>query len=237
MGEPVIRRLLAEVSWEGRLTRFYHDGGRGRENVLSAEVLQALDFLPRTAFLGEVIGDATGADTAREAVITEIEDLVLDFLPGDVGLEPRVQPDALLTGASTFTLVEAKGPKAPAFNPDQLSREYGVLLREAAGRTPLMLLILGSPPPVRVKKRAGLHDLRDALVWELRHREHDGDDPHREEQIAAVDATIAWTTWDRIRSVIDRVRSGLTGEDPSTAAAVRRLAESIPAAVTWHATR
>lgn len=40
----VVGRLLAEISWE-RATA-YREGGRGRENVLVAEVLMALDFLP-----------------------------------------------------------------------------------------------------------------------------------------------------------------------------------------------
>lgn len=237
MGDPVIRRILAEVSWEGRLTRYYHDGGRGRENVLSAEVLQALDLLPRAAFLAEVLKDAEGADVARQAVIAEVEDLVLDFLPGDIPLNPsiKVQPDAMLTGPTTLTLIEAKGPKASAFNHDQLSREYRVLLQEAAGRTPLMLLVLGSPPPARVKKREGLHDLQDAIAWELRSHEHGVDSRELDDMIARIGTTVAWTTWMRIGTVVDRARSSYADAGPGRVT-VRRLAETIPAAVAWHST-
>jgi hypothetical protein len=40
----VLGRLLEEISWEGASVRRYRDGGRGHENVLTAEVLTALDL-------------------------------------------------------------------------------------------------------------------------------------------------------------------------------------------------
>ncbi|MBD2648195.1 hypothetical protein H6G92_18560, partial [Nostoc foliaceum FACHB-393] len=43
----VIGRLLQELSWVGSTIKEYRDGGRGFENVLTAEVFLALDFLPR----------------------------------------------------------------------------------------------------------------------------------------------------------------------------------------------
>ena len=49
-----VRRLLDELSWEGNARR-YRDGGLGLENVVTTEVFQALDFLPRQAFLGRVL--------------------------------------------------------------------------------------------------------------------------------------------------------------------------------------
>jgi hypothetical protein len=50
----VLGRLFAEISWEGARVREYRDGGRGRENVLTAEVLGALSYLPRSTFLAAV---------------------------------------------------------------------------------------------------------------------------------------------------------------------------------------
>ena len=44
----MVGRLLQEISWERAIS--YRAGGKGRENVLTAEVLMALDFLPRTHF-------------------------------------------------------------------------------------------------------------------------------------------------------------------------------------------
>ena len=55
-------RLLEEISWEGNARR-YRRGGQGRENVLTAEVFQILDFLPRDRFLGEVIRSATVSES------------------------------------------------------------------------------------------------------------------------------------------------------------------------------
>jgi hypothetical protein len=56
----VIGRLLEEISWEGRRVRNYRSGGRGMENVLTAEVMLGLYYLPRRPFLGEVIRSARG---------------------------------------------------------------------------------------------------------------------------------------------------------------------------------
>ncbi|MBE9020222.1 hypothetical protein IQ272_29640 [Chroococcidiopsidales cyanobacterium LEGE 13417] len=41
----VLGRLLEELSWVGSTIGSYRTGGRGLENVLTAEVFQALDFL------------------------------------------------------------------------------------------------------------------------------------------------------------------------------------------------
>jgi len=57
-----IGRLLEEISWEGN-ARKYRQGGKGFENVLTAEVFQALDFLPRSSFLGRIIATLEGGDS------------------------------------------------------------------------------------------------------------------------------------------------------------------------------
>ncbi|ANZ41641.1 hypothetical protein BBK82_42530 [Lentzea guizhouensis] len=85
--ESVLGRLLEEISWEGSSVRRYRDGGRGLENVLSAEVLAALDFLPRT-FLGAVVGNAHGADGVRGVLAREVEEAKLSFLPDEFVLNP-----------------------------------------------------------------------------------------------------------------------------------------------------
>ena len=59
-------------SWEGNARR-YRGGGRGKENVLTAEVFYPLHFLPRAVFLGEIIAAAHGANRARARVIAEVE--------------------------------------------------------------------------------------------------------------------------------------------------------------------
>ena len=46
----VIGRLLEEISWEGSRVKQYGEGGRGLENVLTAEVLLPLTYFPRGPF-------------------------------------------------------------------------------------------------------------------------------------------------------------------------------------------
>lgn len=50
------------------------------ENVLTAEALQGLDFLPRRSFLGAVVEQAHGAETARSLLASEMEDAQRDPL-------------------------------------------------------------------------------------------------------------------------------------------------------------
>lgn len=78
----VLGRLLQEISWEGN-ARHYRQGGRGLENVLTAEVFQALDFLPRTEFFGRALKSAVGAGGAIQRLSSEIEGAKLSLLPGD----------------------------------------------------------------------------------------------------------------------------------------------------------
>jgi len=233
----VIGRLLEEISWEGRRARLYRQGGRGLENVLSAQVLQALDLLPRTAFLGRVIRDAHGADAARARVAGEVEDLTLAFLPEEMTLAAdgaRVQADALLTGPSTVVLVEAKASGQSSFQPAQLSREYLALLQQAGDRTPVMMLILGAPPPVKVSG-GGLLDPLAALAAEL--QAHGSGTPATDELLQRAPGILAWTTWPDIATAVADEMARLEIPDPSVAAAVRRTARSLVDAVSWHAGR
>src|SRR4051794_13893034 len=68
-----VRRLLDELSYEGNASK-YHDGGLGLENVITTEVFQALDFLPRQAFLGRVLAGPSGA--SLEPARKEVEQVV-----------------------------------------------------------------------------------------------------------------------------------------------------------------
>ena len=237
MNTSVIGRLLEEISWEGRRSRMYRQGGRGIENVLTAQVLQALDLLPRSAFLGCVIREAHGADAARARVAGEVEDLSLVFLPEEMTLAAdgaRVQADALLTGPSTLVLVEAKAPGRSSFRPAQLSREYLALLQQAGDRTPLMLLLLGAPPPVMVSG-SGLLDPLTALAAEL--QAHATGTPAVDELLQRAPGILAWTTWPDIATAVADEMARLEIPDASVAAAVRRTAQSLVDAVSWHGSR
>ena len=193
----IVGRLLEELSWEGT-PRKYRDGGRGKENVLTAEVFYPLDFLPRAAFLGEIIAGAHGADAARRRVIAEVEEAAVSILPGDVPLANstiQVQPDALLTSASTYTLVEAKRIRPSSFQTDQLARELIATVQEAGERVPPLLVILGSPPPVRVLKIPGRVSLEDAISQRLRKVDAwQGATLSPEDLSSRVPEALAWTT-------------------------------------------
>jgi hypothetical protein len=72
VNDSPVGRLLEEISWEGN-ARPYRRGGRGRENVLTTEVFQLLDWLQRHAFLGAVLNAAHGADEVRSEVADDVE--------------------------------------------------------------------------------------------------------------------------------------------------------------------
>lgn len=233
----IIGRLLEELSWTGRLITKYRGGGRGFENVLSAEVLQALDFLPRARFLGSVIGALhDGAATARQALRDEAEKAEFLVLPGEMHLQaediPKVeiQPDAIITTPKVYCLVEAKRIRSSSFQPRQLAREFVMARRHADGRHPLLLLLLSSPPPVRVQGRGKL-SVRDAILAALPDVFHAGSDISALEPL--IEETVCWLTWAELAEQIEAAkRSFRSGE--SVDAAVVRLADSVLKSVLWH---
>lgn len=241
----MLGRLLQEISWEGQTVRRYRDGGRGRENVLTAEVLTALDFLPRQAFLGSILDSAHGADEARRRVATEVEDAVVTFLPPEIVLNPDgrsrgelliVQPDATITSASCYVMIEAKRIKSSRFQVQQLAREYLAVTREARDRAPLLLLVLGSPPPVLIAGRGRL-SIHDAIeqhlpaVHDLVRRHH-----HMplDDLTQRLDQVCAWITWHELAEVVIRQRDHLAVTDPSVAGSIRRLTTSIVHSIARH---
>lgn len=138
---------------------------------LTAEAFQGLSNLPRDLFLGEVLRCAHGADQTRLAAAEEAEAADLDVLPGSLqlpALNIDVQPDVWVTGPAVQLLVEAKGFRRGAtFNVEQLPRELLCLQTHSGNRTPLLLLILTTPPPIRLAGR-GRHEVDAAAVGYLR---------------------------------------------------------------------
>ncbi len=231
-----ISRLLEEISWEGNARR-YRQGGRGRENVLTTEVFNALDFLPRTAYLGAVLLAAHGADQARAAVAASIEDADVEVLPGDIapqvaGGSPAtwtVQPDVTIATGTTLCLVEAKRIRAASFQPAQLARTLMGLRHSAGGRTPLLLLVLGTAPPVPVA-RLGRLSIEQAVEVGL--NQLDPADANAVRELAAT--SVAWITWDEIAAVTREAQHDVGPLPESVRAAVARLAGSLTGAIDWH---
>ena len=238
-----IGRLLREISWEGN-ARHYRAGGRGRENVLTAEVFQSLDFLPRDTFLGRILRSAQGAPEAVNALSREVEESSIRLLPGDVFLSKAadfsVQPDVEIQSPSVYCLVEAKRIKPGSFQPEQLAREYLAAIQEAQlrGKMALMLLILPAPPPVRVEKhgridiQAAIANYLERVIDRCEHRF----DPCSA-LIAGVTSVVAYTTWS---TVADSVRSGIDGfaeQSMPVKRSIERLANAALTAIEWHGTR
>jgi len=237
----IVGKLLEEISWEK--AKDYRAGGQGRENVLTAEVLIGLDFLPRTEFLAAVVGAASGADAARSKLAAEVEELQMHFLPGDFSLgvnggKPKlvVQPDVIFETPSTYTLVEAKRIRYGSFQPEQLAREYITLMSRAEGAVPLLLL-LGAEPPVRVKGNGqlGIAEAVGRFLGPVLERLGDPALPSESELMERIPEVFCWISWpdldERVRDAAAKYGVGLY----SANASVQRVASFIRNAIAWHA--
>lgn len=240
----VLGRLLEELSWVGATIRDYRNGGRGYENVLTAETLQGLDFLPRKSFLGNILAAAHGADAARGSLISDIEEARFTLLPGNQPLASSgdrhqtqlcVQPDGIIESPSTYTILEAKRIRSSSFQPEQLAREYVLALRDAGSRIPILLLIIGSAPPIRVAKHGKL-SLQEAISLYLesvlaRAENHCLTPEHARRVVGDV---VCWITWHEIAETVQAQREAFRTTDLSLQGCIDRLAASVTGAVAWH---
>jgi len=226
-----VRRLLDELSWEGN-ARKYRDGGLGLENVITTEVFQALDFLPRRDFLGRVLEGAAGASLAP--LQADIERAVVDVLPGDLthpDLGIRAQPDVLIDSPGAFVFVEAKRLRRSSFQPNQLAKELLLAAEHGRGRCPVLLLVLDAPPPVTVQGHGSM-SVEDAvgLGRELISAQHG-----RPVATPNPSDLVAWTTWSDIGSQVAEAMQAYDNPDQSTVNAVARVAATIADALSAHA--
>jgi hypothetical protein len=241
--DSVLGRLLRELSWVGAQIRSFHDGGLGLENVLTAEALTALDFLPRTDFLGAVLQAAHGADAARSKAVAEIEQAEVTLFPDQLVLRPNaptnqtlvVQPDGSVISPGSYVMLEAKRIRRSTFQPEQLAREYVALMREARDRSPLLLLILGSEPPIPVSGH-GRMGIAEAISLHLhsvleRTEDHDLDESSLKEGLPEV---LSWITWQELGSVVAKQQVSFSSNNPSVNATVSRLAGSLTDSVARH---
>jgi hypothetical protein len=234
----VLGRLLEEISWEGSRVRGYRNGGRGRENVLTAEVLGTLSYLPRSVFLSAVLRSAHGADQTREIAAAEAEQATFTLLPDESQLSPGgvvVQPDGILVTPSCHVLIEAKGMGRSAFQPEQLSREFACVLRDAGDARPLLLLITPTPPPVPIKGQGRL-TVEAAIA---RHLESvlartTGLSASVNELIARIPDTVAWMTWDELGTAVATAELDLSEVPLTIAGTIQRLRDDLVRALAWH---
>ena len=235
VNDSPVGRLLEEISWEGN-ARPYRHGGRGRENVLTTEVFALLDWLPRQAFLGAVLAAAHGADQIRSEAAAEVEAMTVSVLPGDVhGVRAdgtptpwSVQPDVRLESWRAAVWVEAKRIRPASFQPHQLARTLHALLTTTDQQVPLLLLVLGTPPPIRVA-RVGTLDIPEAVEHSLAQF-----DDQQDLLAAGAREAVAWITWAELAGVVRRASDRLDVPDQSVAASVRRMADAVDRAIAWH---
>jgi hypothetical protein len=205
----------------------------------SAEVLLCLDFLPRDTFMGAVLRQAHGADLVTRGAANDAESATVSFLPGTTKIRPAgpgVQPDAWIATDSHLILVEAKAIRSGQFQLNQLAREYVVLVQESGPKVPLLLLILGNAPPVKVEKVPGLIAPRESIRQQLpeaaKHAIELG--ATVTELSSQIDDRLAWITWSEIAEVVGDAVTAYSGSS-STDKTVQRLAATLIRAVDWHA--
>ena len=236
----ILGRLLEELSWTGKQIVSYRGGGRGFENVLSTEVLQALYFLPRLAFLGAVIrAFHEGSPATRAAFASEAEQAEFLVLPGggmylhaDNIPKVEVQPDAVITTPNVYCLVEAKRIRSSSFQPRQLAREFLMAHQLAGNRRPMLALLLSGPPPVRVQSRGRL-SIHDAIITALPEVFCTGTDFSAWE--SRIDETVCWLTWTELAEQIRVAQAALVFTDSTIEAAINRIIGSLLKSIEWHA--
>ncbi|GAA4035471.1 hypothetical protein GCM10023063_19940 [Arthrobacter methylotrophus] len=234
----VIGRLVDELSWAGSSIRRLRNGGRGDENVLTAEVMLLLSLLPRTAFLGAVILAAHGAEKTRALLATDLEQATVQMFPDEITIPRtgvRVQPDAAIWTDSAAVLIEAKGTRTAAqFQKTQLAREYLALMTDSR-KHKLLLVIMASTPPVRIQSAGridlfegvtiGLEELCSAAALTASDVEH---------LVQAIPETVCWITWQEIRSIVAEAAATYPCIDASLAGTLRRLTQGVTDAIDWH---
>lgn len=232
--KTIIGRLLSEVSWAGRTIKDYREGGAGYENVLTAEVFQLLDFLPRTEFLMEVLKSVHMQNEYKYSISsTEVEAMNLDILPGNYYLKKEytshqtgmpVQPDGLLESNKKYIMLEAKRIKRSSFQKRQLAKEFYLMTREMKDREPLLFVVLGKEPPVSIAGK-GRRSLVEDILIELDgvHKEAKNHPLSLYEIKELVNQSVGWITWTEILSICNNQLSKLKYCNESMRNSVKRM--------------
>ncbi len=247
-----VGRLLEEISWDGgRCTRL-RDAERGKENMLTTEVFQALDLLPRSDFLARLpLNGECGGESTRRRFAEEAEDFEITILPGSVYLNPSesvysralpVQPDVLLQSDSMYGYVEAKAIAGqPGFQVEQLARQFLAVHHYAGVRLPFMLLVLPAPPPIPVKsqgRKLVVDAIEDDLASVLCKSELSL--PDDMDVRSAVSESVHWTTWGQIARMVQARADEVMSESVvplSMRRSVMRTAAHLIDSIEWHASR
>jgi hypothetical protein len=101
----------------------------------------------------------------------------------------------VISSPCAYVFVEAKRIGTSLFSVEQVAREMLVTAHHGAGRQPLLLLVLGSPPPLRVKGH-GAVPVADALRIGM-----ESVSERLERDVGVLDAasSVAYVTWSESR--------------------------------------
>ncbi len=146
-----------------------------------------------------------------------------------------VQPDGIIETTNTYTILEAKRIRTSSFQPEQLAREFVLALREAGPRKPILLLIIGAPPPVKVTKHGKL-SLQEAISLYLDSVLVRAENHFFTAEYARllINDVVCWITWHEIFEIVERQRDAFRTPDESMKRCVHRLSASVIDAISWH---
>jgi hypothetical protein len=146
-----------------------------------------------------------------------------------------VQADAAIWQEHSAVLIEAKGPRASAqFQKAQLAREFLALMADPREHR-LLLVILGSAPPVRIQS-AGRLGLQEGVATGLEELcALSGITAEDYERLRGlIPETISWITWQEIKDVVEATAADFSCPDYSLTNTVHRLAGDLVKTVDWH---
>lgn len=157
-----------------------------------------------------------------------MEVLVGDLSIAELGIQ--AQPDAIIDSPESYVFVEAKRVRGGSFQAEQLAREVLLASAHGSGRHPMLLLVLGEPPPIALKGH-GRVGIEEAITVGLQSIESRVGRPL---QTAADSAAVAYLTWNDISSQVRTAMETYENPDLSTVQAVRRVARTVIDAVERH---
>ena len=185
-----------------------------------------------------------GIKKIKEKVLSEVEEIEFMLLPGNYYLRPSVkshqkgiavQPDGILESNSTLTLIEAKRPKGASFQTGQLAKEFVLLTKECGNKVPLLLLVLGDNPPIKVEGQSR-KSIKDAILSDLQDIVNKTEDyPYNlDELIEMIDTSVGWITWKTIMNIVNQQMRGITMDSSSIQYSIDRLVQSLSSSVIRH---
>ena len=231
-----IHMCLEVFSWGGRSVSkdkltidkdFLKRGVHHDENVLTADFLQALNFMDR-GFTNKILSHSTSAVAVPEFTVKDDSEIIGNcgnfWFPhasshSDKYKNIRLcQPDGLIADSHSLALLEMKGyAKGAGLNPGQLAKEYIIAEQEATQSGKAEFLILMIMPEKHLKHLPkDFQTLFATSVNELREWTPKNESPEKliklRNRLDAIQTTEAirhfrWISWEDIRSLAENIES------------------------------